>query len=151
MGSRVINVDFRVVAYPMTTKRLKPDQQQIFLRVLGPDKLCELTDRFELDIGDRRVIVSDIDAIGRNQSIGFGDEARRKYGLCGIIPVTGLTSCLRRLALARARAGNLRANTIGARRQNRNLVQQIWRRVSDLVEKPDWESQRFRRAYCRCR
>jgi type I restriction enzyme M protein len=57
----------------MATARLKPAQQRTALRVLGRDRLRELTDHFELDVGDKRVIDNHVDALVRSRGVDFAD------------------------------------------------------------------------------
>jgi type I restriction enzyme M protein len=61
----------------MPTQRLKPKQQRTALRVLGRDRLSELTDHFAVEVGDRRVIENHVDAIVRSRSVDFADVLAR--------------------------------------------------------------------------
>ncbi len=63
----------------MTIRRLKPDKQRTALRILGRDRLSELTDFFEFDVDDRRVIDNHVDAIVRSRTIDFADVLAQLY------------------------------------------------------------------------
>ena len=57
----------------MPTHRLKPAQQRTALRALGRDRLRDLTDYFELEVGDKRVIDNHVDAFVRSRQVDFAD------------------------------------------------------------------------------
>jgi len=61
----------------MATPRLQPAQQRTALRVLGRDRLRELTDHFELDVGDKRVVDNHVDALARSRRVDFADVLAR--------------------------------------------------------------------------
>jgi len=53
------------------------EDQRLALETLGRDRLRELTDHFELEVGDRRVISNHVDALVGNGEVSFGEVLER--------------------------------------------------------------------------
>jgi hypothetical protein len=57
----------------MTTESLSPRRRRTALESLSRGRVAELTERFELEVADKRVHAAHVDALIKSRSVSFGD------------------------------------------------------------------------------
>src|SRR5262249_22700584 len=55
---------------------LTPAKRRLALEQLGRDRLSELTKRYALDVGDKRVVENHVNALMRSRTVDFGEVLR---------------------------------------------------------------------------